>query len=58
MSGDHQGLALVLFTSFVLVTLGITAWAGRRRSSSVEFFAGGRLFSPTFRRAPSLVFLA
>ncbi|TKA09408.1 solute symporter family protein [Actinacidiphila oryziradicis] len=46
MSGDHQGLALVLFTSFVSVTLGITAWAGRRRSSSVEFFAGGRLFSP------------
>jgi cation/acetate symporter len=46
MTGDHQGLALVLFTGFVSVTLGITAWAGRRRSSSVEFFAGGRLFSP------------
>ncbi|WP_329141178.1 cation acetate symporter [Streptomyces sp. NBC_01476] len=46
MAGEHQGLAIVLFTLFVSVTLAITAWAGRRRSSSVEFFAGGRLFSP------------
>ena len=45
-SGDHQGLSLVLFMLFVTVTLVITAWAGRRRSSSVEFFAGGRLFTP------------
>lgn len=45
-AGEHQGLAIVLFTVFVTVTLAITAWAGRRRSSSVEFFAGGRLFSP------------
>jgi cation/acetate symporter len=46
VTGDHQGLSLVLFTVFISVTLGITAWAGRRRRSSVEFFAGGRLFSP------------
>lgn len=45
-AGEHQGLAVVLFTVFVSVTLAITAWAGRRRSSSVEFFAGGRMFSP------------
>jgi cation/acetate symporter len=45
-AGDHQGLAIVLFTIIVSVTLGITAWAGRQRSSTVEFFAGGRLFSP------------
>ncbi|WP_328918018.1 MULTISPECIES: solute symporter family protein [unclassified Streptomyces] len=45
-AGEHQGLAIVLFTAFVSVTLAITAWAGRRRSSSVEFFAGGRLFTP------------
>jgi cation/acetate symporter len=45
-AGEHQGLAIVLFTVFVSVTLAITAWAGRRRSSSVEFFAGGRLFTP------------
>jgi cation/acetate symporter len=46
MTGNHQGLAMVLFTIFVGVTLAITAWVGRRHSSSVEFFAGGRLFSP------------
>jgi len=46
VAGEHQGLAIVLFTVFVSVTLAITAWAGRRRSSSVEFFAGGRLFTP------------
>ncbi|MFI0944129.1 cation acetate symporter [Streptomyces sp. NPDC021020] len=45
-AGEHQGLAVVLFTVFVSVTLAITAWAGRQRSSSVEFFAGGRMFSP------------
>jgi cation/acetate symporter len=45
-AGEHHGLAVVLFTVIVSVTLAITAWAGRRRSSSVEFFAGGRLFSP------------
>ena len=45
-TGDHQGLSIVLFTVFVTVTLAITAWAGRRRSSSEEFFVGGRLFTP------------
>ncbi|SHN19706.1 cation/acetate symporter [Actinacidiphila paucisporea] len=45
-AGEHQGLAVVLFTVFVSVTLAITAWAGRRRSSSEEFFTGGRMFSP------------
>jgi cation/acetate symporter len=45
-AGERHGLAVVLFTVFVTVTLAITAWAGRRRSSSVEFFAGGRTFSP------------
>ncbi|MET9107001.1 solute symporter family protein [Streptomyces zhihengii] len=47
MSGDHQALALVLFSAFVAVTLGITTWVGRnRRGSAEEFYAGGRLFSP------------
>ncbi len=31
MTGDHQTLALVLFSAFVAVTLAITTWAGRRR---------------------------
>ncbi|WP_333766666.1 solute symporter family protein [Streptomyces sp. IBSBF 2435] len=44
-AGEHQGLAVVLFTVFVSVTLAITAWAGRRRSSSEEFFVGGRMFT-------------
>ncbi|WP_433453082.1 solute symporter family protein [Streptomyces sp. CA-142005] len=47
MTGDHQTLALLLFSGFVAVTLGITTWVSRRRRGSVEeFYAGGRLFSP------------
>ncbi|MFE5730002.1 MULTISPECIES: cation acetate symporter [unclassified Streptomyces] len=47
MTGDHQTLALVLFSVFVAVTLGITTWVSRsRQGSAEEFYAGGRLFSP------------
>src|SRR3954451_599214 len=47
MTVDHQALALLLFSAFVAVTLGITTWASRRRQGSAEeFYAGGRLFSP------------
>ncbi|MDT3398783.1 cation acetate symporter [Streptomyces sp. B1866] len=46
MTGNHEGLALLLFGAFVAVTLGITRWASRRRGSPEEFYAGGRLFSP------------
>ncbi|RYJ19795.1 putative symporter YjcG [Streptomyces sp. L-9-10] len=47
MSGGHQTLALLLFSTFVAVTLGITTWVSRRRRGSAEeFYAGGRLFSP------------
>ncbi len=47
MTGHHQTLALVLFSAFVAVTLGITVWAGRRRHGSAEeFYVGGRLFTP------------
>ncbi|MFF9128200.1 cation acetate symporter [Streptomyces sp. NPDC014889] len=47
MTGDHQTLALVLFSVFVAVTLGITTWVSRNRHGSAEeFYAGGRLFSP------------
>ncbi|GAA4897620.1 cation acetate symporter [Streptomyces coeruleoprunus] len=47
MSGDHQTLALLLFSAFVAVTLAITTWASRKRHGSAEeFYAGGRLFSP------------
>ncbi|MEW1719205.1 cation acetate symporter [Streptomyces sp. NPDC093109] len=47
MRGDHQTLALVLFSAFVAVTLAITTWVSRNRHGSAEeFYAGGRLFSP------------
>ncbi|WP_405793948.1 cation acetate symporter [Streptomyces sp. NBC_01506] len=47
MSGDHQSLALLLFSAFVAVTLGITTWVSRHRHGSAEeFYTGGRLFSP------------
>lgn len=47
MSGNHQTLALLLFSAFIAVTLGITTWVSRNRHGSAEeFYAGGRLFSP------------
>ncbi|MFD3582950.1 cation acetate symporter [Streptomyces sp. NPDC058683] len=47
MTGHHQTLALLLFSAFVAVTLGITTWVSRRRHGSAEeFYVGGRLFSP------------
>jgi cation/acetate symporter len=47
VTGDHQTLALLLFSAFIAVTLGITTWVSRnRRGSAEEFYAGGRLFSP------------
>lgn len=47
MSGNHQTLALLLFSVFIAVTLGITTWVSRNRQGSAEeFYAGGRLFSP------------
>jgi cation/acetate symporter len=47
LSGDHQTLALLLFSAFIAVTLAITTWVSRnRRGSAEEFYAGGRLFSP------------
>ncbi|MGW2616790.1 solute symporter family protein [Streptomyces sp. NPDC001500] len=47
MTGNHQTPALLLFSVFVAVTLGITTWVSRNRHGSAEeFYAGGRLFSP------------
>ncbi|MDG4859821.1 cation acetate symporter [Streptomyces sp. T-3] len=47
MTGNHQTLALLLFSAFIAVTLGITTWVSRNRHGSAEeFYAGGRLFSP------------
>ncbi|MFF2329080.1 MULTISPECIES: cation acetate symporter [unclassified Streptomyces] len=47
MNGNHQTLALLLFSVFIAVTLAITTWVSRNRHGSAEeFYAGGRLFSP------------
>ncbi|MFE1827417.1 cation acetate symporter [Streptomyces yangpuensis] len=47
MTSEHQTLALMLFSLFIAVTLGITTWVSRNRHGSAEeFYAGGRLFSP------------
>jgi cation/acetate symporter len=44
---NHQTLALLLFSVFIAITLGITTWVSRNRHGSAEeFYAGGRLFSP------------
>ncbi len=40
MTGDHQTLALLLFSAFVAVTLFITTWVGRARQGSAEEFYG------------------
>ncbi|GAA1396598.1 cation acetate symporter [Kitasatospora putterlickiae] len=45
-TGDHHGLAVVLFAVVVLVTLAITFWAGRRGGAAEDFYAGGRDFTP------------
>ncbi|MFB6941286.1 MULTISPECIES: cation acetate symporter [unclassified Streptomyces] len=47
MNGNHETLALLLFSAFIAVTLAITTWVSRNRHGSAEeFYAGGRLFSP------------
>ncbi|MGW2400429.1 solute symporter family protein [Kitasatospora sp. NPDC001664] len=46
MTGTRHHLAVGLFAVIVLVTLGITLWAGRRGQAAEEFYTGGREFSP------------
>ncbi|MCX4746081.1 cation acetate symporter [Kitasatospora sp. NBC_01287] len=41
----HRTLTLALFAFFVLVTLGITLWAGRQTRTATDFYAGGRAFT-------------
>ncbi|MFD5467661.1 cation acetate symporter [Kitasatospora sp. NPDC127059] len=45
-TGQHHGLAIVLFAVIVLVTLGITLWVGRQGNAAEDFYAGGRDFTP------------
>ncbi|GAA1239270.1 cation acetate symporter [Kitasatospora nipponensis] len=44
-SGNHRALTMSLFGAFVLVTLGITVWAGRQTRDANDFYAGGRSFT-------------
>ncbi|MGW8380552.1 cation acetate symporter [Streptomyces sp. ODS28] len=42
---QHRPLIITLFAAFVVVTLGITVWAGRKTKDATDFYAGGRQFS-------------
>jgi cation/acetate symporter len=44
-AGDHRVLTMSLFAVFVLLTLGITVWAGRQTKDATDFYAGGRGFT-------------
>ncbi|MFE9426046.1 cation acetate symporter [Kitasatospora sp. NPDC006697] len=44
-AASHRGLTISLFAAFVLVTLGITVWAGRQTRDANDFYAGGRGFT-------------
>ncbi|MFE0461742.1 cation acetate symporter [Kitasatospora sp. NPDC058965] len=44
-AGDHRVLTMSLFGGFVLLTLGITIWAGRQTKDATDFYAGGRGFT-------------
>ncbi|MFI6350877.1 cation acetate symporter [Streptomyces sp. NPDC050560] len=42
---EHRTLIISLFAVIVVVTLGITVWAGRQTRDAADFYAGGRQFS-------------
>ncbi len=45
-ASEHRTLIIVLFSLFVLATLGITVWAGLEQTKdAADFYAGGRQFS-------------
>jgi cation/acetate symporter len=44
-TGTQRTITISLFVLFVLITLGITAWASRRTHSATDFYAGGRSFT-------------
>jgi cation/acetate symporter len=44
-ASQHRTLIVTLFSVFVLLTLGITVWAGRRTKDATDFYAGGREFT-------------
>ncbi|MQY12262.1 Monocarboxylic acid transporter [Streptomyces sp. RB5] len=42
---QHRPLIIGLFSVFVLATLAITVWAGRRTKDATDYYAGGRSFT-------------
>lgn len=42
---EHRPLIITLFSVFVVITLAVTVWAGRRTKDATDFYAGGRQFS-------------
>ncbi|MBA0050504.1 cation acetate symporter [Streptomyces sp. AJS327] len=44
-ASEHRPLIVTLFSLFVVATLAITVWAGRRTKDAADFYAGGRQFT-------------
>ncbi|MFI8852183.1 cation acetate symporter [Streptomyces sp. 891-h] len=44
-ASEHRPLIITLFSVFVVITLGVTIWAGRRTKDATDFYAGGRQFT-------------
>ncbi|NSC20936.1 cation acetate symporter [Streptomyces albus subsp. chlorinus] len=44
-ASEHRPLIITLFSLFVVATLAVTVWAGRRTKDATDFYAGGRQFS-------------
>lgn len=44
-ASEHRTLIITLFSVFVVITLGITVWAGRQTKDATDFYAGGRGFT-------------
>ncbi|GEB53697.1 MULTISPECIES: cation acetate symporter [Streptomyces] len=44
-ASEHRPLIITLFSVFVVITLVVTVWAGRRTKDATDFYAGGRQFS-------------
>lgn len=42
---EHRPLIITLFSVFVVATLVVTVWAGRKTKDATDFYAGGRSFS-------------
>ncbi|MGW7519480.1 solute symporter family protein [Streptomyces sp. NPDC054796] len=44
-ASEHRTLIITLFSCFVVATLAVTVWAGRRTKDATDFYAGGRQFT-------------